>query len=292
LILGCSLTGVSAADEVPPASAALSGGAVPSGDVFEPLWADPVWPQFRLTLNEYVDDDFLGTVVTAGMGDTVPFARWVDDDAPFGLDAFEFGGQAAVFTTFDQDAPSNDQFYADFFGGVYVAGRVGRTSGMLRMIHRSGHVGDEFLLNAGAQAGVTRENFSFERVDLYLSRDLAGDPFAPGTGLVRVYAGVGVSPTEPDPDNYGWVQIQYGLELRSPTRIGPVRPVAAANVTHQSGNDYKADLSVRAGVQFDNDTVNGRAVRLLFEYYNGKEVNGQFWEDDLQYFGFGMFVSF
>ena len=267
-------------------------GFIPSGDVFEPLWADPVWPMFRFSYNRYVDDDLLGNVVTFGAGDTIPFWRLVDN-APLGLDAFELGAQGTVFSTFDQDQPSRDQFYTDFLGGIYAAGRRGRTSGLVRAYHRSSHVGDEFLLSdRAAEAGVTRENFGFERGELFLSHDLAGTFGVDGGPYVRVYGGFGYIWSEPNPPEWNRWRLQSGLELRSPDLVlDYLRPVAAVDVSQQEGNDFKADVSVRFGVQVEDYDVPGRALRLLFEYYNGKEVNGQFWEDDLQYFGFGLFIN-
>ncbi len=265
----------------------IDEGFVPSGDLFEPLWADPHWPQFRFTYNRYIADRFLENVVTFGIGETLPF--WRTLDAPFGLDALEFGGQAAVFSTFDQDTPSSDQFNADFFGGAYMAGREGRVSGLLRAFHQSSHIGDEFLLNN--QLGITRENFGYERFDLFLSYDVLGDFGIDGGPWARVYGGAGFTPSSPNPPTFGRWMLQWGVELRSPETYGYARPVAALNVTHQEGNNFDPDVSIRAGVQFDDVDVPGRALRVLVEYYNGKNVNGQFWEEDLQYVGIGIFVN-
>ena len=264
----------------------LEMGFMPSGDTFEPLAADPYWPVFNVGYQHYVDDDFLENLFHAGIGETVPIYRTPNVR---GLDAFEFGAQAAAFSVFDQDKPSNDQFNSDFFGGIYLAGRRGPWSGMARLIHRSSHVGDEFLINDGAAAGVTRENFGFERVDLYLSRDFAD---AGGFTFARLYGGGGSTLASPNPDRWEHWRLQYGAELRSPELLFDfLRPVLSADVQHQEGNDFKFDVSVRGGVQIEHPSINGRSVRFLLEYYNGREVNGQFWEDDLQYFGFGIFIN-
>ncbi len=261
-------------------------GVLPSGDIFEPLVADPYWPVFKLGYQRYVGDDFLENVFQAGYGETVPIYRW---DNVRGLDLFEFGGQGAVFSTFDQDQPSRDQFNSDFFAGVYLAARRGPWSGLGRLIHRSSHVGDEFLLNEGADAGVTRENFGFERVDLYLSYDFNDES---DFTLARLYGGGGTTLASPNPDRWENWRFQYGVELRSPELLFDIfRPVVAADVQHQEGNDFKFDLSVRGGLEIEHPRINGRAVRFLIEYYNGREVNGQFWEDDLQYVGVGVFIN-
>lgn len=266
----------------------LETGAVPSGDIFEPLWGDPLWPMFRFSYDRYVDDDFLQNVVTFGIGDMVPFVR-TKEVFDGRLDYVEFGGQGGVFSVFDQDKPSRDQFYTDFFGGVYVAGREGPVSGMVRAYHRSSHIGDEFL---EANEDISRENFGFERFDLYLSYDALGTFAEDGGPYLRVYGGTGFTPSVPNPREWGRWFLQWGVEARSPRQYWDfVRPVAAVNVTQQEGNDFKPDVSVRAGISIDRPGVPGRALRFLATYYNGKENNGQFWQDDLQTFGFGIFIN-
>lgn len=263
----------------------LPVGWMPTGDTFEPLIADPYWPVFNIGYQRYLDDPYLENVVHVAFGDTFPLYRSANVKA---LDYFEVGLQGAVHTVFDQDMPSNDQLNADFFGGPYLAGRRGLWSGHLRALHRSSHIGDEFLLNEGAENGITRENFGFERIDLYLSRDFTSERGK----FARIYGGFGRTLGEPNPAEWEEWRLQYGVEVMPTIRLFDIfRPVAAADVQHQQGNDFKFDLSVRAGVQVEHPDINGRAVRLLFEYYNGRNVNGQFWEDDLQYAGFGVFIN-
>ena len=269
--------------------APLQTGLLPAGDVFEPLWADPVWPVFRFSYDRYVGDDNLENGITFGFGDMIPILRG-KENLGGRLDYLEFGAQGGVFSVFDQDKPSRDQLNTDFFGGVYLAARDGPVSGFLRAYHQSSHIGDEFL---EANDDARRENFGYERLDLFASYDLVGTFNDDGGPYLRPYAGVGWIPKDPNPDDYGQILLQYGLEARSPVAYfdNLVRPVAAVNVTHQEGNDYKADVSVRAGVSLDRQGVPGRSLRFLFTYYNGKEFNGQFWRDDLQTFGFGIFIN-
>ena len=266
----------------------LETGLLPTGDVFGPLWGSPVWPQFSASYNRYADDDYLENVAAFGIGATIPIYRWHRPAGSF-LDWTEVGAQTAIFADFDQDRFSRDQFSADFVAGLYVAGRQDRLSGMIRAFHRSSHVGDEYLTN---DSGVEREDFAFERLDLFLSYALLGDPYRNDSGLARVYGGIGRTPKRPTPKEWGYLMLNYGLELRSPHLIGDAfRPVAAADVTHQEGNDFKPDITLRAGVQAEHPSINGRTIRFLVEYYNGKEPNGQFFEDDATIIGFGVFFT-
>ncbi len=269
-----------------PVRAQLEVGVVPSGDVFEPLWADPLWPIVSASYHRYIDDDNLENVASLALGATIPVYRW---ENRLGLDGVEWGLQAGIFSDFDQDRTSRDQFSADYAFSGYVAGRRGDVSGMLRLYHRSSHVGDEYLTN---DSGVVREDFALERIDVIGSYDVIGNPYDLSAGLVRVYGGAGRVLTRPTPREFGYLRTQWGGEVRSSTTLGDfLRPVAAVDVTHQEGNDFKPDLSVRAGLQIDHPTINGRNVRFLIEYYNGKEPNGQFFEDDVQIVGTGVFFS-
>ena len=82
-----------------------------------------------------------------------------------------------------------------------------------------------------------------------------------------------------------------GVEVRSPhtyfgtARSGPSPPI---DVQNREQNDWQADLSVRAGVQFEKLAVFERKIQLLAEYFNGYSPNGQFYRDKVQYIGLGI----
>ncbi len=283
---GGQVTQPAALDESEPV---LEVGVLPHGDVFEPLWADPIWPMNSASYHRYIDDDFLGNVAAFNIGITMPIYRWHEPKYVPGVDYFEWGLQAAIQSDFDQDRQSRDQFSADYSASGYLAARRGPTSAMLRLYHRSSHVGDEYLTN---DSGVEREDFAFERFDLIVSYDVLRLGLAQPR-LARVYGGVGRTLQRPTPNEWGYYRLQWGGEVQSGLYLGdsPWRPVAAFNVTHQEGNDFKPDFSLRAGLQADHPTTNGRNIRLLLEFYNGKDPNGQFFEDDVLIIGTGVFFS-
>jgi hypothetical protein len=84
--------------------------------------------------------------------------------------------------------------------------------------------------------------------------------------------------------------IQSGLAFRSPRlwRQGALRPVAGMDIQQREESDWDTDVSARAGIQFENPDFLSRKVQLLFEYYNGKSPNGQFYERNIEYFGLGL----
>ena len=71
-----------------------------------------------------------------------------------------------------------------------------------------------------------------------------------------------------------------------------LRPVAAADLQSREQNNWEPALSLRAGVQIDSVSLLERHAQLLFEYYTGNSREGQFFNRDVEYFGFGVHFSF
>jgi hypothetical protein len=71
-----------------------------------------------------------------------------------------------------------------------------------------------------------------------------------------------------------------------------LRPIIAADVKNHEENDWRADVSARAGVEFDNLQVLGRKLQILAEYYNGYSPSGQFYKEKVEYYGLGAHFYF
>lgn len=252
-------------------------GAMPPGQLFWPLVADPRWPHFSATHQQYLDDPDFNNVAAVSFGETFALYRWHPE--PHWL---ELGIQAGVFAIFDLDADSFDLINADYFVAAVGSYRHDALSAIGRLFHQSSHLGDEFLLT---RSQVDRINLSYEGVDAKVSYELFGD-------VLRPYAGGGYlfhrEPADLDP----W-SVQYGLEFRSPwPDLGPrIRPIAAADVQHREENDWSADLSLRLGVQIGS-TLQARNMQLLLEYFNGRSPNGQFYRRKIDYLGLGVHFHF
>jgi hypothetical protein len=166
-----------------------------------------------------------------------------------------------------------------------VAGLLGYRydafSALTRVFHQSSHLGDEFLLANRVQ----RVNLSYEGIDLKLSYDLFGD-------VLRLYTGGGYL-FDRDPSSLKPWAVQSGLEFRSPwpRQVSLVRPIAAVDVQNRQQNDWHADLSVRAGVEFQG-VLATRKAQLLLEYFTGYSPNGQFYQDKIEYIGLGLHLHF
>lgn len=254
-----------------------------TGRLFEPLLADPRWPHFFASYNRYLETGTesggkqLRDIGSVGFGETIALAR-----QQFRNDIRVEGGiQAAVFAVFNLGAESKDLVNADYFVGPYIATRFNDFSILTRLYHQSSHLGDEYLLGNS----VDRINLSYEAIDLIASYELPA-------GL-RVYGGAGYLFDQEPADFKPWM-FQYGAEFRSPWTFGEggIRPVAAIDIKQKEEADYNADLSIRAGLQFEDPRRLSQKMLILLEYYKGQSPNGQFFSDDIEFIGLGLHFYF
>ena len=251
---------------------------LPNDKLFQPLIADPRWPHFSATYQRYVNDDQLKNVAATSFGESFSIYRF---NGPWDS-TMEFGIHAGVFAVFDLDTQSFDLINADYLVGIPLTIKKGNFSNMTRLFHQSSHLGDEFLLR-----GQTKEriNLSYESLNSVFSYNLP-------IGL-RVYAGGGYLMRRDPSDLKPW-STQAGLEFRSPlTWMGDaLRPLAAIDVQNREESDWHIDISIRAGIQFENPDFLSRKMQILLEYYNGKSPNGQFFERNIEFYGAGIHFFF
>ncbi len=272
----CLATVLSAAP--PDASAPPDAPAIERAHVFDPLLADPRWPRFSVSYLVYDGDgeELFDHVGATNFGYPFSFLRFEGAGGEW-----DIGLHAGVFAIFDMDADSTDLINADYFVAAAASYRRGDFSLLGRILHLSGHLGDEFILR---NPDIERINLAYEGISLLASYDL--------NPSVRLYGGgeywIGRDPGSLDP----WT-IQYGVELRSPRAFlgDSLRPVAAADVKHVQETDWDANVSLRAGVQLEGGRLPNN-MQLLVEYYNGHSPNGQLFNREIEYIGIGLHVFF
>lgn len=250
----------------------------PKGQLFAPLLADPRWPHFSASYLNVLESEEFTDVGAVSFGETFGLYR---DRFPMG-GQWEIGIQAAVFSIFDLDAESHDLINSDFWVSFpYASYRRGNFSALGRIFHQSSHLGDEYLLRVRDK--VNRLNLSYEAVDLLLSYDVYN--------TIRFYGGGGYLFHREPADLEPWA-VQYGLELVSPKSFvdNRIRPVLALYLANREESDWNADLSLRAGIQFESPETITRRYLLMFEYFNGYSPNGQFYKTKLEYLGVGMHI--
>jgi Protein of unknown function (DUF1207) len=264
--------------EKPKVLEVVDTGWFPGGTLFEQLIADPRWPHFGASYQYYLEGRGLEHVGAVSFGETITAFR-----TRLGPVWWEAGVQAGVFALFDLAAESKDLINADYFVGLFNSVKHGNFSMMGRLFHQSSHLGDEFLLR---DTQTNRVNLSYEQVDLKLSYHFLD--------MFRIYAGGGYL-FDQEPANLDPWSIQYGLEFRSPwpgpTSRVHLRPIAAVDIQNRQENSWHADVSARAGLQFEG-VIPGRYFQIMLEYFRGHSPNGQFYRDKVEYLGLGTHFHF
>jgi len=263
------------------------------GKLFDPLMADPRWPRFSASYHRYKNK-----AATIGAPN---FGAWFTTPAcdPRLGGRWQWGVQTGVFSIFDLEADSNDLVNADYFVALpTLAYERGDLSILARLFHQSSHLGDEFIIYNDVTEK-QRVNLSYEGLDLTLSHyfDWLGED------SLRLYGGAGYL-FHTDPAALNPWSLQYGLEYKYPTPWPhgennylwgfKFRPIAAADFHNREENDWSPDVSLRAGLQIDgfwSKPLKNKA-QVLLEYYEGYSPNGQFYVEEIEYFGFGFHVYF
>jgi hypothetical protein len=267
-----------------PADEALGFRWFPRGDVFCPLIADPksdgsFASYVRGTSSSAFGTDLGSIGISDGLG------IWRVNGPSIG-EGVQLGLVGNVYAQFDLNAPSYDLINADYVIGLPLTLRFQQFSGRLRLSHQSSHLGDEFVL----RPGVERENFAFEASEFLASLDL---------GPLRGYGG-GEYAFDRTPGNRVSRLIHGGVELRQPGglahsgHLARARFVAAVDLKSADELDWEVAVSARAGIEVGRAPApehRSRGWSLLAEYYDGASPYGQFFRDEVKYYGVGLHIG-
>jgi hypothetical protein len=265
-----------------PADEALGFVPLPEGDVFCPLIADPKGTFSFVAYVRGTSDSPLGTDMgSIGVADRFPLMRW---GGPKPGEGIQLGLDGGVFAQFDLDGESLDLINADYVVGLPLTLRFGHFSTRLRVYHQSSHLGDEFIL----REEIDRENLSFEAVEGILSLDIAN---------LRLYGG-GEYVFEARPEEGVITQVAHGgIELRqkksalSVGTLASVRLIAALDVKAVEVTGWEPSYSVRAGFEVGRARPTQHVARrwsVLGHFYDGRSPYGQFFREDVRYYGIGI----
>lgn len=255
----------------------------PYGDLFCPLIADPKREGSFLSYVRGTSGSAFATDIGAvGIGDRLGLFR---SNGPTIGEGIQLSLQGNIYAQFDLNAPSFDLINADYTIGLPLTMRRGGLSARIRLYHQSSHLGDEFIL----RGGVIRENLAFQSLEGLLSGE---------AGPIRVYGGgeyvFGANPQEVE------TRLGHGgIELRQPGNL-PIpglraaRLIAAVDVKTIQELDWNVAWSGRAGLEvggFPGSAHRSRRWSLLGEYYSGAAPYGQFYRENLTYYGFGFHIQ-
>ena len=256
----------------------------PRGDVFCSLIADPKSDGSFASYLRGSSNSALGTdLASLGVGDRIDLFRI---NGPILGEGIQLGVSGNVYAQFDVNTPSDDLINADYLVGLPLTMRLGPVSGRVRLYHQSSHLGDEYLLRPGVQ----RENFSFESVETIASLEL---------GALRVYGGGEVlfdrTPgTSASRVAHGGLELREGGGLAKRGTLGNVRLVGGLDLKAAEERNWDVAWSARDGFELgpgSGTSHRTRRLSLLGEYYNGPSPYGQFFLDQVAYYGIGIHVG-
>jgi hypothetical protein len=251
--------------------------AFPTGDVFQPLIADPKQPRFFVSAVRFSSVGVTYTMAPVGFGETFGLYRLGGRREGDGL---QLSIEGALFAQFNLSTPSYDLVNADYTIGIPVTYRHGGNSLRFRIYHQSSHLGDELLLGANPPE---RVNLSFEAIELLYSLEWT---------RWRVYAG-GEYLIHKEPADLKAPSAHWGIEYRSTTPLlWTGRPLGGVDMKSLEEHDWSVDISVKAGVEFGHPDPGNRRLRVMAEWYNGFDPHGQFYVNKVEYWGFEVSLGF
>lgn len=249
-------------------------GLFPDGELFAPLIADPLESRFMLSYR--YSDLFNSSMGVAGFGEVLGLYRWRVGEEH----RIQLGVEGSSFHYFNFDE-KGDIVNSDFFVGLPVTWSFREWSSRFRIMHRSGHYGDEYLFdNTGIVLTAGEDsNVSDHYVDWLLaySRD-----------TWRVYGGLEYM-WDPEPDRDATTFIT-GAEY-TPWPDLSIHPLFGVHLTLQEEFDWHVNHRIVAGVEFRDFPFRNRNLQLLGEYYNGQAIELPFWREEGDYFGVGVYLD-
>lgn len=250
--------------------------AMPSTGLFQPLIADPKWPRFTVAYQYYMKDKTLKHAFAPNFGASFPIYRIVNTKTNI---EWEVGIQAGLFGLMDIGSTPTALINADYYVSMPVTYRNGATSGLVRFYHQSSHLGDEYMLTEKGKK-TKRINLSYEGIDLIFSYHLNSLRFYGGGGYIL----------HKDPSYVKPLKLQAGSEYYSHNTYlgGRLRPVSAIDIKVEELKKMQPDFSVKTGVQLENASLLNSKVQLMLEYFKGKSIHGQFYNDKVEYIGVGV----
>jgi len=253
----------------------------PAEVLYRTYVADPRRPVFGLTMIDVSESD----IDDAGdrrygvrMGARFGILQLHPPDEPGG--GVQLAGEIGFLGQFDRDN-STDNIGWDGLYGFHLAWQA-RPELVLRLglAHDSSHLGDEYIENTGRQRiEYTREEFLF------------GMRYALHKSLCSyVEYGHGYDLRNEDLMEEGRVELGLEFEPEPMWWNRRLAPFAALDVSAYEEDDWDENLSVQLGVVLPG-AGRGGSWRVGLEYYDGRSVIGELFQDREQHLAFGLWLE-
>jgi len=270
------------AARAPTATRALPEARVtffPEDRLYEPYRADPLMHGFSTNLMYMTDeaiDDAGSPRLSQKLGGSLGFLRL---HSPGGYErGWQFSIEAGFTSQFDM-SEGYDLIGWDGVAALLVTKRLphGLSMRLSPFMHRSGHIGDEYIENTGRKRiEYTREEYTAGLSWNFLDR-------------FRIYGDAGYAFTTRSDAQEIW-RVQGGGEYANPDlfRPGKAGVYGAVNATSFEEKDWQADVSVAAGFIFPRAD---RTWRLGMLWHHGTVPLGEFFADDETFISLGAWLD-
>lgn len=193
--------------------------------------------------------------------------------------AWQIDLEGAALARVSPSEPSAPLEATDYRIGIQWTKRTGPIAYKVGYYHISSHAGDEYLL---ANPGFKRINYVRDSLVFGVTRDVTPDVQVYGELGYALGADGGAEPLE----------FQFGTQY-VPIRDTGLRgaPFAAVNVHLRQEVDFGGGINAMAGWRWRN-AENGRMLRVGLQYYNGKSIQYEFFDQSQQLFGYGIWFDY
>jgi hypothetical protein len=235
-------------------------------------------PPFTLPPDKRSTEEVVAAVSLGVIFPLFEAVRWDGGGAVLVLDA-------KVFSRFRIQFPGRDDMGQDWFIGGGVEARQRRWSGRASFMHRSSHLGDEFMEATGAQ----RIEFGSEYIDVAAAYDMGGGTrlYGGGSWIFRSYLNWDPHLRELGISDRFLVQLGADGEWRpwQDRRFG-----IHAGIDWQAAErtDWAGAFSAAAGVGIRTT----RSLRLMARFYDGRSTMGEFFLTPERYLTLELMAEF
>jgi hypothetical protein len=188
-------------------------------------------------------------------------------------DGWRLGVFGSIESLFNLDLPGDALVNTDYRIGLPLSWRRGGFSARTRVYHQSSHLGDELILGGNAPR---RINLSYEAVDALAAWEYGG---------WRVYGG-GSYAFSSSTELYEGGGAQFGFDfVGSRSVLLGMRLTAGVDVKWLEATDWRSGTSVKVGTMVGRYSPDRRGLTFFLEYYDGPAPFGQFFVQDVKYYG-------
>lgn len=253
----------------------------PGSLLYPPYIANPLRPTTALTMVYFTDNDIADSGDSRyvfRLGGRVGVFRF----HPAGISdrGFQIDFEGAFLGIFDRDNSLDNIGWDGVYSALLTWGNGEGLAAKLAIQHDSSHVGDEYIERTGRQRiNYTRQEFAF-------GLSLAGLEYW------RIYGEAGYAFDQRNEALQEEWRVEGGLEFEDPDRFwkGSAGYYAAIDIMSYEESDWKADVSVQAGVVIPMTNM-PRIWRIGLEYRKGRSVIGEFFQSRESSIAFGLWLD-